>query len=561
MRRQGPEFTPSELRAFTIGVFLLAFGLRVLLAMTSERMVWGDEPFFLWLTGNWLNGQGYTVYQGISDVHFPPGFPLLLAFSRILFDDLSSGSLFWYVVAGTAALVPLFLLAREIYDDFTALLAGLLYAVSPALLTGLAFGGHPADGPYLFFLLSGWYFLYWAFHRDRASDALLAGVSLGVAYLIRNEAVLYFLLFLIGWLIHRLLRTDPPWKRVLSRWGLFAGSFVLFSAPYVFYLNGVLTARGAEMTWTLSGGAEQAHAMAKSLLDGDPVRYDLETWGLDWRKKEVRFFSMENSEVPLLTLFFENPVEFFEDIWQNIRLSFDALTDSRCFGLGLLLLCMLGLFGTPWERKRVWRELFLCWCLLPLIGSWIFYVTERSLYSAIPILLLWSAKGLTHLDRWSSRTVENMKLHAFQRNSETWVKISGLAALLGYFLVLNIRVFFQPYSPDLYDWKIVAGWLENNTAPNAVIMARQPEVAYQARRRWVAFPHAPYPDCLDYALGHRVDYWVFETDVDQTGKSHMIPVIEGRRGEEELEEVYRIELPPKKIYAIYRLRAQTLEKK
>jgi hypothetical protein len=74
----------------------------------------------------------------------------------------------------------------------------------------------------------------------------------------------------------------------------------------------------------------------------------------------------------------------------------------------------------------------------------------------------------------------------------------------------------------------VRGWLQNNTAPNAVIMSRQPEVAYQARRRWVAFPHAPYPDCLDYARDRRVDYWNFRNGRRSDGKSHMIPVVEGR---------------------------------
>jgi hypothetical protein len=262
LRRQGPDFTPSELRAFTGGVFLLAFGLRLLLAMTSDRIVWAEEPFYLWMTGNWLNGAGYTVYQGIADIHFPPGFPLLLAFAKFFFHDLSSGILFWYVVAGTATLVPVFLLARELYDDFTALLAGLLYAVSPALLTGMAFDGHPADAPYLFFLMSGCYFLYQVFHRDPLRvDALLAGFSLSIAYLIRNEALLYFLAFLGCWLIQRLVRTEPPWKRVLTRMGLYVGSFVLLATPYVFYLHGQLSARSAEMTWTLSGGSAQSYAL------------------------------------------------------------------------------------------------------------------------------------------------------------------------------------------------------------------------------------------------------------------------------------------------------------
>ena len=553
MSARKPVFSKSELRAFLTGLFLLAFGLRLFLVMTVDRTVWGEEPLSLWLARNIMTGQGYTHYPGVPDIITPPGFPLLVGLVDLIVKNLTAASHFWFVTAGTLTLFPIFLLCRTVYDNHVGLLAGLLYAVSPALVSGTFYGGSMNEPLYLFFLLSGTYFFLQLFKRDRSLDAPMSALCFCGAYLIRTEGSLYFFLFLGYWLIRLLFKKDSC-KKDFFRLGLFVVLFAVLAFPYILYLHHVLKQKGAEVTWSITSRPAQSYAMTKALLDDDPVRYDLESWGLDHRRKQVRFYSFEGQDIPLLTLFFENPAQFFEDVWKNIQSSVQILLKPTYFGHLLLLLAFLGIFGIPWDRKRIQSEFFLMLALLPLIRSWGFYVVEKSFYPGLPILLLWSARGLAHINRWIDRTADNMKVFRYRAGAEIWIKGAGLMFLVGYFLIINYQIYQAPYASYIYDLKTVARWIQGNTHPTAVIMSRQPEIAFHANRPWIAFPHAPYPECLKYARSHQVDYWIFESDIVRSNRAHMIPILEGRIGSEELKMVHRMELPPTKVYTIYRMR-------
>ena len=50
--------------------------VRLVALLEPQRIVWGDEPFYLWLGRNWLTGRGYS-FTGYSDVHHTPMYPLL----------------------------------------------------------------------------------------------------------------------------------------------------------------------------------------------------------------------------------------------------------------------------------------------------------------------------------------------------------------------------------------------------------------------------------------------------------------------------------------------------
>ena len=53
---------------------LIALALIVRLYFTTlPRVVWGDEPFYLWMGQSLLAGTGYNAF-GYSGAHFPPLF-------------------------------------------------------------------------------------------------------------------------------------------------------------------------------------------------------------------------------------------------------------------------------------------------------------------------------------------------------------------------------------------------------------------------------------------------------------------------------------------------------
>ena len=68
----------DRVRWETIGLAVslaLAFAVRVHVA-GIPRIVWGDEPFYLWLGQSLWAGQGYHFF-GFSGAHMPPLFPAI----------------------------------------------------------------------------------------------------------------------------------------------------------------------------------------------------------------------------------------------------------------------------------------------------------------------------------------------------------------------------------------------------------------------------------------------------------------------------------------------------
>jgi len=542
--RRERALSANEVQVALCGIFLAALGLRLFLVLALDRTVWGEEPSHLVLAQNFFSGRGYTQYAGIADILVPPGYPLLVGLLEKVVRDWMAASSLWFVLGGTAAILPLFLLGQALYDARSALIACLFFSVSPALVAGTLLSGSLTGPPYLFFLLSGLYFTYRMLSRDRMSDSLLAGLCLSAAYLIQLEGRFYFLVFLAYQLLRLLRGHQTDWRKAGSRLALFVLGFALLALPYLLYLHSVTG------KWTFSGHSTQTYAAAKALVHNDPLLYDLEMWGLDPRESEVRYYSSEVMEIPLLTLFFDEPLAFTRDVLANMRRTAQLLSEPEYFGPGLMVLAALGLLAVSWDWRRLAREGFLLLSLLPLSGFWLFYVTRQDLSPALPILFLWAGRGMAYFWRWVERTGKNLRTTRARGSAELWMKS---AVLLGVGLVLaarNERLCRNPYPPHIHELKRVAAWVDVNTPPHSVIMTRQPEIAFHANRRWVVLPHAPYPKCLQYARRHGVNYWVLELDVIRTRRPQLIPLLEGRQLPEPLQEIKRIEIPPNKVYVI-----------
>ncbi|MEZ4766915.1 MAG: hypothetical protein R2844_00610 [Caldilineales bacterium] len=69
--------TPSERRRWPGWVVPLrscCWRLRCVYYATYDRVVWGDEPFYLWIGRSLWAGDGYNFF-GYPGAHFPPLFP------------------------------------------------------------------------------------------------------------------------------------------------------------------------------------------------------------------------------------------------------------------------------------------------------------------------------------------------------------------------------------------------------------------------------------------------------------------------------------------------------
>ena len=273
---------------------------------TLPRVVWGDEPFYLWAGHSLLSGTGYNIF-GYSGAHFPPLFSLLSAGLAPLVGGLINGSNAVYAVAGALLVLPLYFLARAIYGQTAAWMTGLVVALYPALVSGVLDWGTMTEPLYLLWVGLAIYALYLGLEHGRTRDYILLAVALGLAYLTRTEALVFvvsaFGLLLVG----RLVRRDRV-LTVLGRLAAAALVFLLVASPYLLYI------RNATGRWNLTGAAGMAFTSMTGLAAHNGAVFDKDTWELEPSSGEVYLFAPASETEPLWSSLFSDPAALLRQL-------------------------------------------------------------------------------------------------------------------------------------------------------------------------------------------------------------------------------------------------------
>ncbi|GAB4506108.1 MAG: hypothetical protein Kow00123_02460 [Anaerolineales bacterium] len=497
----------------------LAFLVRLALVLFVERVVWGDEPFYLWLGRNWFEGRGYS-FTGYSDVHHTPGYPFLSAVFYLITGNLETASDICYVLFGTALMLPLYGLARRIYSREVGYIALLLAAVFPALTGTILFWGTMTEPPYYFFAYGAMFALLAGMERRRAWAVFLAGLAAGAAYIVRPEGIAYFAILLFYLLVVRLFEWIAGRRRgegqaavrarriALELLCLVVG-FALIFMPYMIYVR---LETGA---WMISEKAGVTFVTSWRLAYGDTVAFDKATWGLDSTGLEVFFFSRESYHVSMVEAILQAPGEFARLVYQNILALLSQAFSPRMFPYFFLPLVGLGLFGEAWNRTRAKREFLLLLSLLPVMAFLVFFIQERYIAALLPTLILWLAVGLVKLGEWVAGTARLLFAPrgggSAWRRWGTWLPTLLIAAVL---VVALPRVMDNTARGSFrFAHKTVGLWMKDNlaTTRDTVIMARYPAIAFYADAQWEPTPNATWPEVLRYARHVGADYFVLDS--------------------------------------------------
>jgi len=260
-----------------VAIGLIAMILRLWL-VNAERVVWGDEPFYLWLGRNWVSGQGFA-FVGHPDVHHGPLFPMLAGLVYLFTDNLMAASNILYVLFGVLLILPMYGLGAELYGRRTGLIAAALSAVFPALSASVLHWGSLTEPIYLVFIYLGlWASVrlmrnWWSKGLDIDRSApwwafFLAGLFFGLAYLTRPEAVTYLVvvgafLFILG-IVRGRVKSPKFWLGL----GLYVIGFGLCFLPYAYYVR---LQTGA---WMVSEKVGVAYLTGIGLAHGDTAAFD-----------------------------------------------------------------------------------------------------------------------------------------------------------------------------------------------------------------------------------------------------------------------------------------------
>ncbi len=483
--------------------------VRVAALVQPQRIVWGDEPFYLWLGRNWLTGRGYS-FTGYSDVHHTPMYPLLSGLFYLVTHNLELASDICYVLFGVLLIIPIYLLAKEMYGRGAGYASAALLAIYPAIATAPAFWGTLTEPPYYFFVYTGLWMVLLAMRRGRALFYALAGICFGAAYLTRPEAIAYVT---VAGVVLALVKLSE--KRLLNRaalvgLALYAVGFLLFFMPYAYY---VYRETGS---WMVSEKAGVTFVTGLGLSEGNTRAFDEATWGLDSTGLEVFFFSRESYDVSMFDAILAYPTEFVQLLVRNASRFVGSLLSSRMLPIYLLPLMGLAFFKVAWDTVRAKGELLLLSSLTPVAVFLLFFIQDRYIATLLPTLVIWLGLGAYELGVWIRETACNLlgdRLPKSDRLRKSVVAIPTVGLLL-FFVLMQPRVIakytnIRSFRPE---HKTIGLWLKDNIPPGSVVMARYPAIAFYADAQWEPTANAEYAQVLVYARAQGVDYFVLDEE-------------------------------------------------
>ena len=485
---------------------LLAASLLIRYLLSGiERVVWGDEPFYLWLGRNWLTGRGYS-FTGYSDVHHTPLYPLLTGLFYLLTRDMALSSRICYILFGAALGLPIYGIAREMYDRRAGYVTLALLALYPPLTAAVLRWGTLTEPPYYLFVYGGLYMALLALRRNAAWQYVLAGLCFALAYLTRPEAIAYVAVVGIVLAFVRLCERRLLAKETIVGLLLYGAAFALLFLPYAYY-----TAQHTGY-WMVSEKAGVTFVTGIGLSQGDTAAFDRGTWGLDTTGLEVFFFSHESYNVSMLDYIRQYPRQFLGMVHQNAAKFLSSLISFRLFPYFLLPSLGLALFGRAWYKDRAKGELLLAASLTPVLAFLIFFIQDRYIATLLPTLLIWLGLGLRDSGDWLANTASNLSERFMRGLWPKSLQAVPVAAVLLFSLAMTPKTLANTSQGSFRSAHRQAGeWLaEHGAASEEVVMSRYPAIAFHADTRWVPTPNAEFDEIMPYARHKGADYMVVD---------------------------------------------------
>ncbi len=506
-RRISPWLTGSLL-------VILALAIRWLWASQPRSVRW-DEADLLLLANNLLHGAGYQIFA-MPELNWPPGGPAVAAVAMALGAPAEQALAISHALAGALATGLLYGLSRELTGaERIAVLAGLLLALAPALAVAPLYWGSMTESLFIAALLTG----LWATWRWLRSPglgvwraALAAGLAYGASFLVRPEGLGWWALFLAAaGLLALWQRLAPPRDRPPRP----AGRQLALAQPDGLR-PGLPTDSGPLLALPLSEQRLRCaqrqngnHRAAGARHQPNKAARWATTWDPSWTAAARRSFGSHwsASSTAFQTARERALIAIAGRLLRNLR-QIPAILINDLVGLGVLALTALGIFAQPWDRRRLGAEAFTVASLLPLLVVPLFYVQDRLLAPAVPLLLIWAGRGLDGLLRWVEGT-----LAAWPRTRRLTPAVSALllVALLASSLWQQQTIWQTGTASQFPSHEVAGQWLAQHSQPGEAVMTRNSEIGLYADRPLVALPDATWEQVLAYGQARDARYLVVDS--------------------------------------------------
>jgi 4-amino-4-deoxy-L-arabinose transferase-like glycosyltransferase len=505
----GRRWTTAALlypRLILPAILVIGLAVRIAWAVTQVSVISPDGTEYAAMAEHLAHQRALIgIYDGPAII-YAPLYPILIAaVMRVIPNSELAGQVV-SLASGTALIALIFLIAHRVYGRRTAVIAATLVAIHPLLIALSASVYNETLYLTLWALMA-----YWALRAlelQRRRDALMLGISVGLLYLSRVEAIAY-----VPFLSVALCLAGVPQKRrrtALVHIAIVCAAFLAVASPYVAYLDRQTHHLRFEAKWDINYTIARNRLAGKNQMEAN--------WGVG------RDLTVEG---PLLSPFQFSDFTPYSNGWREgvgslvsmAKLNAHAMYHNlleRQFGSPIVwMLIIFGWCCTPWTNRRLRDEALLIGLAGSILAAAFTSASGevRYLFALGPVLLLWCGNGLRQLADWITGSELMADRPASQRARIAVGLQVGVTALMVAISIGGVRddgYFATERGDEAAAARDAGVWLRQQPNPSKRIAVRLPVVAYYAKGTLIAFPYADPETTLRYIAKTRVDFIVLE---------------------------------------------------
>lgn len=495
----------SKDRLFILVFVLIGFSIRLFL-IPSDSVLNGDGIYYTTLGEKFVSGD---FDAGIS-AYWSPLYSIITGIASLFFQDKDLAGRSVSLVAGSLTIIPSFLLIRNFFGHRSAYLGTVLVVFHPFLIKSSTWAMTESLYTLVFttMVLSGWH----ALTTGNSRTFLVTGMLLGVAYLIKPEAIgflaLYSFIAFVASFYRERNSLAISWVSIFL---LFVGFSICF-VPYFLYLH------QKTGQWTLSQKITVNLPVADydgdflALSDSRQTTMKDRIWGDDYKtefnsKIEPAINDRgQSGQRPLGEVVSILTSKAQTLLRKQIRDYFPSLLP-----VPFIILVFAGLFCRPVSKDLAAKDAYLLtFVICTLIGYAASAVELRYLFPIVPLLMAWTARGIVAFGEWCSRSVAEV-FGGTRRISSSIVAVCTLSVLLVSSIPLQTRVLQADDINNVpFEEKRAGLWIRNRSeSKKPMVMSSNITVAYYAEGNHIYLPDENLPTILEYARQRGTTYLVF----------------------------------------------------
>lgn len=220
---QTPDTHIWKLSRGTVAVLLLGFLTRVYLFVSNPVI---NPDGFLYIQ------QAKALYFGLFDqvlacYHYLSPYPIFIAFTYPVIGDWVISAQWINILFGSAAIVPLYWILRRFFDDMTAWVTAMVFALIPSFV--VTSRDVLRDPSFWFFAVSGLYFFILYMEKRQSVWLFLSSIFFLSGAWARIEGTLFII---VSFVFLVFLKKERPWKELaafLCPYAIIAASSIIFA--------------------------------------------------------------------------------------------------------------------------------------------------------------------------------------------------------------------------------------------------------------------------------------------------------------------------------------------